>query len=258
MWTRLDDSFYDNPKVLRAGDAAVGLYVKMLSWCGRHLTDGFVEEAALVRLTPHPKLVGQLLNVGLVRKVDGGYQIPDFPEFNPTREDIKRRQEADRVRKASKRNPHGQPTESARSPAPARALPDPPARNDPKESLPAASNPEPARGGMRSRTSEAVPSPKARRILDAWLSLSGRGQFSQTEVMLAEELAAEFQALSGDRAAERMYEHWASCQSNGWTKPKTLRGFTQTLRLENDHQSDRRSTGGRAASGLSRIEVQLP
>jgi hypothetical protein len=42
-WARLDDKFHSDPKILAAGNAAVGLYARSIAYCADHLTDGVVE-----------------------------------------------------------------------------------------------------------------------------------------------------------------------------------------------------------------------
>src|SRR5438067_10014759 len=41
-WVKLDDHFYDDPKVLEAGNAAAGLYTRAITYCAAHRTNGFV------------------------------------------------------------------------------------------------------------------------------------------------------------------------------------------------------------------------
>lgn len=86
-WVRLDDGFYDNPKILAVGLAAAGLYAAALSYAARKLTDGFVPEVAVWMLTSGEEDDGELpkflVNHGLWTVVPGGYQIHDFLEYNP-------------------------------------------------------------------------------------------------------------------------------------------------------------------------------
>ena len=44
-WFKVDDGFYDHPKVLEAGNAAVGLWLRCATWSARQLTDGHVPAA---------------------------------------------------------------------------------------------------------------------------------------------------------------------------------------------------------------------
>src|SRR4051812_38982771 len=45
-WAKLDDGFWANPKIDATSLAAVGVYARSLSYCGQHLTDGKITDAA--------------------------------------------------------------------------------------------------------------------------------------------------------------------------------------------------------------------
>ena len=81
-WVRLDDGFYDNPKVLRAGDAAIGLYARALSYCGRHLTDGFVPTEFVRHLSA---VADRLVRAKLWERVPDGFRVHDYLAYNPSR-----------------------------------------------------------------------------------------------------------------------------------------------------------------------------
>jgi hypothetical protein len=49
-WARLDDRFPWHPKVLAAGNAAIGLWVRCLVHCCAHATQGFVDDAMAKRM----------------------------------------------------------------------------------------------------------------------------------------------------------------------------------------------------------------
>ena len=49
-WARLDDRFPWHPKVLAAGNAAIGLWVRCLVHCCAHATQGYVDEAMAKRM----------------------------------------------------------------------------------------------------------------------------------------------------------------------------------------------------------------
>ena len=94
-WVKLDDKYHSNPKVLNAGLAGAGLNSLSLSYCGDHMTDGFIPSAWAA---PHPKTVrDKLVKVGLWKKVRGGYQIPDFTQLNPTKAEIEAKRAAQRA-----------------------------------------------------------------------------------------------------------------------------------------------------------------
>lgn len=100
-WIKLDDTFPDHPKVLDAGDEASWLFVCALCYCSRHLSDGFIPEGAVGRLTGLSRLqrhVTRLLDVGLWVRADGGYRVHGYSEWQRTRESIEAEREAGKER----------------------------------------------------------------------------------------------------------------------------------------------------------------
>ena len=96
-WVRIDEGFPEHPKVLAAGGDAAWLFVCGLCYCNRNLTDGFIPEAALVRLTSARKarhLADVLVKVELWERVSpsgtdlGGWQVHDFLHYQPSRSEV--------------------------------------------------------------------------------------------------------------------------------------------------------------------------
>lgn len=87
-WFKIDDKFHSHPKVLTAGNSAVGLYVRCGSWVSDQLTDGFVPEQ-VARMYGTVKEIKALIDAGLWRRTVGGYTINDFLEYNPSAEEVK-------------------------------------------------------------------------------------------------------------------------------------------------------------------------
>ena len=86
-WVKLDDGFADHPKLLRAGPMAKALFVDGLCYAARQLTDGFLPEGQVKMLlvNGYPKAtVDRLIDVGLWESVDGGFQIHDYLEYQPS------------------------------------------------------------------------------------------------------------------------------------------------------------------------------
>jgi hypothetical protein len=106
-WAKLDDGFYDDPKVRRAGLAASGLFCRALAYSARHLTDGYVdqqwidEQTATLRPGERRQLVESLIGVGLWERRNGGYVARNYLKFNPSRADVEARRESDRKRKGN-------------------------------------------------------------------------------------------------------------------------------------------------------------
>lgn len=104
-WVRIDDSFAENPKIARLSDSALALWVTGLAYCNRNLTDGFIPRmVGLGQLRfcdgntlPH---ISELEEIGLWEKVDGGWQVHDYLEFQPAKADVLAQREKDRRRAA--------------------------------------------------------------------------------------------------------------------------------------------------------------
>ncbi len=105
VWTKLDDGFPDNPKLLRAiakaGDVAGWLWVCGINYCNRHLTDGFIQAEVIPRILVHKRpldVAAALVASGCWDVADGGYQVHDFLDHNPSRADVEASREATRKR----------------------------------------------------------------------------------------------------------------------------------------------------------------
>jgi hypothetical protein len=89
-WFKVDDSFYDHPKVFDAPDCAVALWTRAGTWSARNLTDGFVPAGMPARLCDDPDTaVRELLRRGLWTRTSGGYRFHDFADYNPSSVDVK-------------------------------------------------------------------------------------------------------------------------------------------------------------------------
>lgn len=87
-WAKLDDSFYDDPKVVAAGNEAAGVYCRALSYCGKHLTDGLVPEAIAGLIAGKRRPITKLLEVGLWDRAEDGYSVCDYLRFNPSKAEV--------------------------------------------------------------------------------------------------------------------------------------------------------------------------
>lgn len=87
-WFKIDDRFHSHPKVVQAGNAAVGAWVRMGAWCSDHLTDGHIPAAVAAMFATSDQLE-QLHAVGLLAGTDTGWQIPDWLDFNPSADEVR-------------------------------------------------------------------------------------------------------------------------------------------------------------------------
>lgn len=114
-WTKIDDQFYDHPKVVAAGPLGVALFVCSLSYCARHLTDGFItatQAKRLIDVEDPLEVAEQLVAVGLWERRDGGYQVHDYLEYNPSAAQVKAQRAANAERQAKWRGKQPQVTET--------------------------------------------------------------------------------------------------------------------------------------------------
>lgn len=109
-WGKIDDNFFSHPKVLAAGTLACGLMIKAISYSSHYLTDGFIAREAISSLisdTDDPiSIAERLVKVRLFERVEGGYQIHDYLEYNPSKEEVERERGLTRKRQADYRSNH--------------------------------------------------------------------------------------------------------------------------------------------------------
>lgn len=106
-WFRVDDGFWSHPKTLTLPPGAVALWVRAGSYCGKHLTDGYVPETMLSMLQGTELDVDQLVEAGLWRPCEGGWRFHDWERYQDTREAVERRRDAWKARQRRKRSDDG-------------------------------------------------------------------------------------------------------------------------------------------------------
>lgn len=125
-WLRLEDNMLDHPKWRRAlrdgGDEVFATWVRLVSWCSRHLTDGvvpadMVAEVAEVRSVERSRSIRALADAGLIEFSRGAESdltalsrgadviVTGYLERNPSREQVlterSRRSESQRNRRVA-------------------------------------------------------------------------------------------------------------------------------------------------------------
>ena len=81
---------------------AFGFYTGAAIWCNKHLTDGFLPLGMVKSflLVENGLVVADALTkANLFEKVEGGFKVHDFHDWNPKAQDVKRRRKEDRDRK---------------------------------------------------------------------------------------------------------------------------------------------------------------
>ncbi len=88
-WFKVDDSFYDHPKVFDAPDCAVALWTRAGTWSARNLTEGFVPAGMPARLCDDPDTaIRELVRRGLWSRVKDGYRFHDWDVYQPSAEAV--------------------------------------------------------------------------------------------------------------------------------------------------------------------------
>ncbi len=83
---------HSHPKAMRAGLPALGLHLLAMSYCAGYLTDGYVPEHWVEREQgKHKGLPQALVEAGLWERIEDGYVIHDWLDFNPSGAAVKAR-----------------------------------------------------------------------------------------------------------------------------------------------------------------------
>ena len=100
----LDVNFFDDAKVLEAGEAAAYLYLAMMTKAKTLDTDGVLSRAQVERLGVKgwQKRLARLVEVGLVDQALDCYGIASWLNWNESSADRHARLESERKRKAKK------------------------------------------------------------------------------------------------------------------------------------------------------------
>ncbi|WP_330349738.1 hypothetical protein [Streptomyces sp. NBC_00582] len=138
-WFVVDDNAHSHPKLIAAGNAALGLWLRAGSYAAQHLTDGIVPGVVAKMYGSKPQ-IAKLLAVGLWHEAGhtcphpkckqpapGDYYMHDYlAPYNPSRAEVteKRERAAEKKRSYRERQTGPQSGRSGR-PAPAEDAPPP-------------------------------------------------------------------------------------------------------------------------------------
>lgn len=86
--------FWSNPKVRAAGEKAALMHIAGCGYCNEHLTDGFISDSVVdlvgfMAFQKNPmRIVKTLVEHKLWIKVEGGYMVNDFLEYNKSKAEV--------------------------------------------------------------------------------------------------------------------------------------------------------------------------
>jgi hypothetical protein len=106
----LSVNYYDDDKIIAAGEKAEVLFTRGLAFCARTLSDGFITDLQLTtfRLPGVKQRANKLVAVGLWLRVEGdglfgdtgsGYRVVQWTKWNNTKAEIEDKQHRDAQRK---------------------------------------------------------------------------------------------------------------------------------------------------------------
>jgi len=91
VWFKVDDTLAFHEKAVRAGNPAMGLWVRAGSWCAQMLTEGFVPDHMVATLGTKAQAKA-LTDAGLWVREDDGYRFHEWLNYNPTAEEVRAEQ----------------------------------------------------------------------------------------------------------------------------------------------------------------------
>jgi hypothetical protein len=106
-WVRLDDRFASHRKVALLSDRAFRLYISALCWASENLTEGKIldrELSVVARVRGLKAAAAELQQAGLWDRVEDGWQIHDYLDYNPDRAKIQAEREANAARQQAFRD----------------------------------------------------------------------------------------------------------------------------------------------------------
>lgn len=102
-WARIEGGLFRNPKVAGVGPLAKLLYIAGLAYCADQLSDGRIARASVRLIAAEadvdPSLASDLVAAGLWEELPdgGGYQVHDWPVYNPPAEEYRAKQDEKRL-----------------------------------------------------------------------------------------------------------------------------------------------------------------
>jgi len=100
-WLKTDDKFPEHRKVRRLTDSAYRLHHTAMCACAKDETDGLVTEADIADMEHGPRLrkhIDALVAADLWEKVESGWLIHDYLDYNPSHTALNAKRAVDRER----------------------------------------------------------------------------------------------------------------------------------------------------------------
>lgn len=107
-WVKLRTAFYNDPAIVRAGEAAEVLFVRAMAYCGEQETDGVIPTGVLTRLvgTKASARAAALVREGLWEVIEGGWRFTGWSKNQTSSDELSKSREGNRARQQRYRDRH--------------------------------------------------------------------------------------------------------------------------------------------------------
>lgn len=235
-WARIDDNLPFHPKVVQAGNEAMGLWVRALSWSAGQLTDGKVPAKMLPVFAGTEANASELVEAGLWHETFEGYEFHDWNQYQISRAEVEAKREEARermrkVRSGGKSKPSAAPSKRPKSsPEPesneegtSDAVHDAQSQSHITTSNEVVSASEDAATKPKPKTTKPTAEPKTTtrgsRIAEDW----------KPDAKLVEYASLKAPALNVEREAERFVNYFLSASGPNAVKRDWRRAFQNWL-----------------------------
>ena len=103
MWFKVDDTLHSHPKTRTAGLDAMGLWAMSGAFCMAYKLPGRVPEWFVQGFPKGKQLATRLVDAGLWRPAEGGWEFHDWDDYQPEPDVIERTREKARERQRRRR-----------------------------------------------------------------------------------------------------------------------------------------------------------
>lgn len=87
VWFKVDDTLALHHKTVRAGNPAMGLWVRAGAWSMQTLSDGFIPKEIVCQLGTLAQ-AKRLVEVGLWRRLPSGFAFHEWEQRQPTKAEV--------------------------------------------------------------------------------------------------------------------------------------------------------------------------
>jgi hypothetical protein len=101
-WVRIEDTVTMHPKIVRAGNEAVGCWFRLIAWSSSQLTDGHVPRAIAVLISDgNLAVIERLVNAEMLDKDGEDFVLHDYLDYQPSASEVRKQREEQRKQRSA-------------------------------------------------------------------------------------------------------------------------------------------------------------